>query len=154
MVAAETPVPQSPQPRRGPLSGIRVVEFAGLGPGPFAAMLLSDLGADVLLIDRPGQSAHPKDVVWRGRGALELALKQPETVETCLAAMERADVLIQGFRPGVLERPGLGPEVAMERNPRLIYARMTGLGQDGPQSDWRMILPAPFVRQALLRQGV
>jgi len=118
--------------RRGPLAGLRIVEFAGLGPAPFATMLLADLGADVLLIDRPGQGADPRDVVWRGRRSLEMNLKQPEAVETCLAAIARADVLIEGFRPGVMERLGLGPDVAQARNPRLIYARMTGWGQDGP----------------------
>ena len=118
--------------RSGPLSGIRIVEFAGMGPAPFCTMLLSDLGADVLRIDRPGHPVHPKDVTWRGRRSLALNLKSPKDVETCLAAIEKADVLVEGFRPGVMERLGLGPEAAMARNPGLIYARMTGWGQDGP----------------------
>lgn len=118
--------------RSGPLKGVRVVEMAGLGPGPFCAMLLADMGADLLRIDRPGQGPHPSDVVWRGRRSLELDLKNPRDVERCLAAIEHADVLIEGFRPGVMEKLGLGPDVATARNPRLIYGRMTGWGQDGP----------------------
>ena len=118
---------------QGPLAGVRVVEFTGLGPGPFAAMLLSDLGAEVLRIDRLGApGASPNEVPARGRKSLALDLKQPAAVETCLQAIEKADILIEGFRPGVMERLGLGPEVALARNPRLVYGRMTGWGQDGP----------------------
>lgn len=117
----------------GPLAGLRVVEMAGIGPGPFCAMLLSDLGADVLRIDRAGGPPPPfKDVVARGRRSLALDLKAPGDLELCLAAIEKADVLIEGFRPGVMERLGLGPETALARNPRLVYGRMTGWGQDGP----------------------
>jgi alpha-methylacyl-CoA racemase len=116
----------------GPLSGVRVVEFAGLGPAPFCTMLLADMGADVLRIDRPGQDPHPADVVHRGRRSLALDLKAPEAIQTCLAALDKADVLIEGFRPGVMEKLGLGPDVLLARNPRLIYGRMTGWGQDGP----------------------
>lgn len=118
--------------RRGPLAGVRVVEFAGIGPAPFGTMLLADLGAEVLRIDRPGQSPHPRDVTWRGRRSLALDLKAPADHATCLRAIDRADVLIEGFRPGVMEKLGLGPDEMTARNPRLVYARMTGWGQDGP----------------------
>lgn len=117
----------------GPLKGIRVVEFAGIGPGPFAGMVLSDLGADVVRIDRTGGSMQaPGDVTARGRRSIALDLKDPASIETCLQLIERADALIEGFRPGVMERLGLGPEVALGRNPRLVYGRMTGWGQEGP----------------------
>ncbi|MBO9694687.1 MAG: CoA transferase [Sphingopyxis sp.] len=119
----------------GPLKGIRIIEFTGIGPGPFATMLLSDLGAEVLRIDRvdhPG--ASPKEVTARGRASLALDLKRADAVAACLSLAERADVLIEGFRPGVMERLGLGPEVLLERNPRLVYGRMTGWGQSGPLS--------------------
>ena len=121
--------------RQGPLAGVRVLEFAGLGPAPFCAMLLSDLGADVVRVDRPGAGPSPADVTCRGRASLALDLKQAEAREGCLAAIELADVLIEGFRPGVMERLGLGPEPALERNPRLIYGRMTGWGQTGPLAE-------------------
>jgi len=116
----------------GPLEGVRVVEFAGIGPAPFCAMLMSDLGADVLRIDRPGGGPPANDITCRGRRSLQLDLKAPADVETALRAIEKADVLIEGFRAGVMERLGLGPDAATARNPRLIYARMTGWGQDGP----------------------
>lgn len=116
----------------GPLNGIRVVEFAGLGPGPFAAMLLSDLGAEVLTIDRRGTGRDVTDVTARGRKSLVLDLKSPAATEACLAIIEQSHVLIEGFRPGVMERLGLGPEVALTRNERLVYGRMTGWGQTGP----------------------
>jgi alpha-methylacyl-CoA racemase len=117
----------------GALKGITVLELAGIGPGPFCAMLLADMGARVIRIDRPdGPPGTRDDVVLRGRRSLALDLKKP----TALAAMKRlvqqADVLIEGFRPGVMERLGLGPEVLLEANSRLIYGRMTGWGQDGP----------------------
>jgi alpha-methylacyl-CoA racemase len=121
----------SHHPAKGPLSGVRVLEFAGIGPGPFAAMLLSDFGAEVVRIAREGERAQD-DALTRGRHDLTLDLKTSEGVEACLAAIEDADVLIEGFRPGVMERLGLGPEVALARNPRLVYGRMTGWGQDGP----------------------
>jgi alpha-methylacyl-CoA racemase len=118
---------------QGPLSGVRVVEFTGLGPAPFAAMLLSDLGAEVLRIDRAGTpGASPREVPARGRASLALDLKDPAAVELCLKVLEKADVLIEGFRPGVMERLGLGPEAVHARNPRLVYGRMTGWGQEGP----------------------
>ncbi|MEQ3553445.1 CaiB/BaiF CoA-transferase family protein [Pseudonocardia nematodicida] len=117
----------------GPLHGIRVVEFAGLGPGPFAAMLLADAGADVIRVDRP---AVPVDggALTRGRPWIGLDLKTGTGRATALALARRADVLIEGFRPGVMERLGLGPEVCLAANPRLVYGRMTGWGQDGPRA--------------------
>ncbi len=118
---------------QGPLSGLKVLEFAGIGPGPFCGMLLSDLGADVIRIDRKGSGrSSPADVTARGRRSVALDLKSPAAVETCLKLMETADGLIEGFRPGVMERLGLGPEVALIRNPKLVYGRMTGWGQTGP----------------------
>lgn len=116
----------------GPLTGVRVLEFAGIGPAPFCAMLLSDLGADVVRIDREDALVQTDSVTARGRSALALDLKADAGRALALAAIERADVLIEGFRPGVMERLGLGPEVALERNPRLVYGRMTGWGQSGP----------------------
>jgi len=119
--------------RQGPLSGLRIIEFAGIGPGPFCGMLLSDLGADVVRIDRKGGGrGAPSDVTSRGRRSVALDLKSPAAVETCLKLMEKADGIIEGFRPGVMERLGLGPDVALQRNPKLVYGRMTGWGQHGP----------------------
>ncbi|PLR27532.1 carnitine dehydratase [Caulobacter zeae] len=118
---------------QGPLSGLKVLEFAGIGPGPFCGMLLSDLGADVVRIDRKGSGrSSPADVTARGRRSVALDLKQPAAVETCLKLMETADAVFEGFRPGVMERLGLGPDAALARNPRLVYGRMTGWGQTGP----------------------
>ncbi len=119
---------------QGPLSGLKIVEFAGIGPGPFCGMLLSDLGADVIRIDRKGQGrgGSPADVTARGRRSVALDLKNPASIETCLKLLESADGLIEGFRPGVMERLGLGPDVALARNPKLVYGRMTGWGQFGP----------------------
>ncbi|SEP06730.1 CaiB/BaiF CoA transferase family protein [Aquisalimonas asiatica] len=118
----------------GPLKGVRVVEMAGIGPGPFCGMMLADMGADVLRIDRKTANALPVDdpVTARGRRSVALDLKQPAGVETVLQLVEQADILIEGYRPGVMERLGLGPETCLERNPRLVYGRMTGWGQDGP----------------------
>ncbi|HEV7157010.1 MAG TPA: CaiB/BaiF CoA-transferase family protein [Caulobacteraceae bacterium] len=118
---------------QGPLSGLKVIEFAGIGPGPFCGMLLSDLGADVVRIDRKGATrGSPTDVTARGRRSVALDLKSPAAVEACLKLFERADAVFEGFRPGVMERLGLGPDVALARNPRLVYGRMTGWGQSGP----------------------
>jgi alpha-methylacyl-CoA racemase len=118
---------------KGPLSGVKIVEFAGIGPGPFCGMLLSDLGADVVRIDRKGGGRGSKfDVTARGRRSVALDLKTPEAVEACLTLMEGADAAFEGFRPGVVERLGLGPEVALKRNPKLVFGRMTGWGQFGP----------------------
>ncbi|WP_067903973.1 CaiB/BaiF CoA transferase family protein [Nocardia vaccinii] len=121
----------------GPLAGVRVVELAGLGPGPFATMLLADLGADVVRLDRPvGADVFPgepqEDLLNRGKRSVVLDLKDPAAVEVALALVEQADVLVEGYRPGVAERIGLGPEVCRLRNPRLVYGRMTGWGGTGP----------------------
>jgi len=119
----------------GPLSGIKVVEIAGLGPGPFCAMLLADLGAEVLRIDRPANRdvlAQSHDILARGRRSVAIDLKHPQGVEAALQLIDSADALIEGFRPGVMERLGLGPEACLARNPRLVYGRMTGWGQSGP----------------------
>lgn len=118
---------------QGPLKGVRVVEFAGLGPGPFCGMLLSDLGADVIRIDRQdAKAAKPHQVTHRGRKSVALNLKDPRAISLCLELMSRAEIVFEGFRPGVMERLGLGPDVALKRNPKLVYGRMTGWGQDGP----------------------
>jgi alpha-methylacyl-CoA racemase len=120
----------------GPLAGLRVVELAGIGPGPFAAMLLADLGADVVRVDRPVANPVPDgyrlDVVNRGKRSIALDLKSPADLQTARRLLGDADVLIEGFRPGVMERLGLGPADCAELNPRLVYGRMTGWGQDGP----------------------
>jgi len=122
--------------RQGPLTGLKVVEFAGIGPGPFCGMLLSDLGADVVRIDRKGgRGGAPSDVTSRGRRSVALDLKSPAAIEACLKLMERADAVFEGFRPGVMERLGLGPDVALKRNPKLVYGRMTGWGQTGPYAN-------------------
>ena len=122
----------------GPLDGIKIIEFAGIGPGPFAAMMLSDMGANVLRLDRSqnvlgGDPDKPSlDLLNRGRRSVGLDLKRPEGVEVALRLVEQSDALMEGFRPGVMERLGLGPDVCLGRNPRLVYGRMTGWGQDGP----------------------
>ena len=118
----------------GPLAGLRIVEFASIGPAPFGAMLLSDLGAEILRIDRADAAWPHMPIVSRGRAALTLDLKSNEGRAQALAAMDAADVAIEGLRPGVMERLGLGPDTACARNERLIYARMTGWGQDGPRA--------------------
>lgn len=117
----------------GPLKGIKVIEMAGIGPAPFCAMLLADMGAEVLRIERKGMDALlAVRTLNRGRRRVALDLKDPAAVRTVLALAAKADGLIEGFRPGVMERLGLGPEVCLERNPRLVYGRMTGWGQNGP----------------------
>lgn len=124
--------------RRGPLAGVRVVELAGIGPSPFAAMLLADMGADVIRVERPSGAASAippeRDVLRRSRSSVAIDLRQPRGIEAVLQLVDTADVLMEGFRPGVTERLELGPEVCHERNPRLVYARMTGWGQHGPLS--------------------
>ncbi|WP_370617702.1 CaiB/BaiF CoA transferase family protein [Mumia sp. Pv 4-285] len=119
---------------RGPLAGVRVIELGGIGPGPFCGMLLADQGAEVIRIDRPadaGQpSAHP--VLHRNRRSITLDLKDPHDIEVAARLIDTADALIEGFRPGVTERLGLGPDACLARNARLVYGRMTGWGQDGP----------------------
>lgn len=130
-----------PTPATGPLSGISVVEMAGIGPCPFAGMMLADLGATVIRVDRlsggggrllNAMAAGRADVVSRGRRSIGVDLKSGEGVELVLRLVDSADVLIEGFRPGVMERLGLGPEVCLDRNPGLVFGRMTGWGQDGP----------------------
>ncbi|MFZ8976779.1 MAG: CaiB/BaiF CoA transferase family protein [Pseudohongiellaceae bacterium] len=120
----------------GPLTGIRVVEMAGIGPGPFTAMMLSDLGAEVIRVDRLSHkgTGHRANVLNRGRKSIAVDLKNPRGVETTLRLIEQADVVLEGFRPGVMERLGLGPEKCLSVNPRLIFGRMTGWGQTGPLS--------------------
>jgi alpha-methylacyl-CoA racemase len=120
----------------GPLQGLKVIEMAGIGPGPFTAMMLADMGAEVLRIDRPNARVlNPeKDVLNRGRKSIAVDLKHPDGVQTVLRLVEQADALLEGFRPGVMERLGLGPDECMARNPKLVYGRMTGWGQDGPLS--------------------
>ncbi|WP_406285689.1 CaiB/BaiF CoA transferase family protein [Embleya sp. NBC_00896] len=123
--------------RKGPLAGIRVVEFVGLGPGPFCGMLLADLGAEVLRIDRAadarkGYTKPPRNPMNRGKHSIAVDLKHPDGVALALRLVEGADALIEPFRPGVMERLGLGPDVCAERNPRLVYGRLTGWGQTGP----------------------
>lgn len=123
----------SPARRAGPLADLRVVEFAGIGPGPFACMLLSDMGADVVTIDRPGaRASDPRNVTQRGRTVVQADLKDAACIEQVLQLLQAADVLVEGFRPGVMERLGLGPEAVARRNARLVYGRMTGWGQHGP----------------------
>jgi alpha-methylacyl-CoA racemase len=122
----------------GPLTGIRIIEMAGIGPGPFAAMMLSDMGAEVIRLERVqavrGAAPGPPgwDVLQRGRRNLALDLKHPDGVSAMLSLVDRADALIEGFRPGVMERLGVGPDVCLARNPKLVFGRMTGWGQEGP----------------------
>ena len=121
----------------GPLKGLKVVEIAGIGPSPHACMILADLGADVIRVERPGGqmlAGGSHDLLNRGRPSVALNLKDPEAVATVLDLVEQADVLVEGMRPGVAERLGFGPEECLARNPRLVYGRMTGWGQDGPWS--------------------
>lgn len=123
-------------PTTGPLAGLKIIELAGIGPGPYAAMLLADLGADVVRIERPGPAASAvppeQDVLRRNRRSIVVDLREPEGVRTVLALAAQADVLLEGFRPGVTERLGLGPADCWNVNPRLVYGRMTGWGQSGP----------------------
>lgn len=132
-----TPAQYAPSRKPGgPLAGIRVIEVAGLGAAPYTAMMLSDLGAEVIRVDRPGTRAvHPeKYALSRGRRSVIIDMKRPAGLDTFMRLVARADVLLEGFRPGVAERLGFGPDPCLARNPRLIYARMTGWGQDGPLS--------------------
>jgi alpha-methylacyl-CoA racemase len=124
----------------GPLEGVRIIELAGLGPAPFAGMMLADAGADIIRIDRSARATYPPntephvDLMNRGRRSVAVDLKHPEGVALVLRLVAEADGLMEGFRPGVAERLGLGPEVCLERNPALVYGRMTGWGQDGPMA--------------------
>jgi alpha-methylacyl-CoA racemase len=124
--------PQTAARASGPLAGFRIVEFAGIGPGPFACMLLADMGAEVVTLDRVGAKKNLKSVAGRGRRVVELDLKDKTAVAQALDLLANADALIEGFRPGVMERLGLGPDVVLARNPKLVYGRMTGWGQEGP----------------------
>ncbi len=130
---------KGPRPGHGPLTGVRVVELAGIGPGPFAAMLLADLGADVVRVDRPGGAGlgidPTSDLTNRNKRSVLLDLKSEEGPARVLDLVERADILIEGYRPGVAERLGVGPEACLARNPQLVYGRMTGWGQDGPLAE-------------------
>jgi alpha-methylacyl-CoA racemase len=127
------------QPPTGPLTGLRVVELAGLGPAPYACMLLAELGADVVRIDRPGAASlivdPEKDALNRSRPSVAVDLKSPGGRDVLLRLLDDADVLVEGLRPGVLERLGVGPDEVLGRNPRLVFARMTGWGQDGPLAE-------------------
>jgi alpha-methylacyl-CoA racemase len=129
------PHASNPSAATGPLHGVRVLEFAGLGPAPFCGMLLSDLGAQVVRITRPGGSNPQFETVLdRGRRSLGLDLKKPFGIEVCRALAKSADILIEGFRPGVMEQLGLGPDTLLVDNPKLVYGRMTGWGQSGPNA--------------------
>jgi alpha-methylacyl-CoA racemase len=124
------------QTRQGPLTDVRVLEMASLAPGPFAACLLADMGADVVKVDRPeGRSPFGSVLLDRGKRSIAVDLKNPAGVELVLGLVEAADILIEGFRPGVMERLGLGPDVCLARRPQLVYGRMTGYGQDGPMAN-------------------
>src|SRR3954447_5931800 len=129
---ASSQIRDSTQYASGPLAGVRIVEFAGIGPGPFACMLLADMGAELVTLDRVGAKKSLKSVAGRGRKVIELDLKDKAAVAQAIELLANADALIEGFRPGVMERLGLGPEVVMARNPGLVYGGMTGWGQDGP----------------------
>ena len=119
----------------GPLSGVKIIELAGIGPGPFCGMLLADMGAEVIRVDRAATGARRgRDVLTRGRKSIAVDLKHPEGKEVILKLCEGADALFEGFRPGVTERLGLGPDECMARNPALVYGRMTGWGQEGPMA--------------------
>jgi alpha-methylacyl-CoA racemase len=125
-------VPQSQVRSPGPLAGFRIVEFAGIGPGPFACMMLADMGAEIVTLDRVGARKNLKSVAGRGRKVVELDLKDPQAIAQVMDLLASADALIEGFRPGVMERLGLGPEIVLAKNPKLVYGRMTGWGQQGP----------------------
>ena len=117
----------------GPLQGYRVIEFAGIGPGPFCGMLLADLGAEVIRLDRPGHSGELNSrALLRGRKSMLCDLKNPQGLQLALRLVDTADALIEGYRPGVMERLGAGPDICLKNNPRLVYGRMTGWGQTGP----------------------
>jgi alpha-methylacyl-CoA racemase len=121
--------------KQGPLAGLKVVELTGLAPAPFGCMVLADLGADVIRVDRVGAVPSASDFLGRGRRSVGIDIRRPEGAELVLRLVEQADVLVEGFRPGVTERLGIGPAHCLARNPRLIYGRMTGWGQDGPMKD-------------------
>ncbi|MBT7538967.1 MAG: CoA transferase, partial [Gammaproteobacteria bacterium] len=119
----------------GPLTGFQIIELAGIGPGPFCGMMLADMGAEVIRVDRAGSSSRRNiDVLNRGRKSIAVDLKSPAGKELVLKLCESADGLFEGFRPGVTERLGIGPEECLGRNEKLVYGRMTGWGQDGPMA--------------------
>jgi len=128
--------------KQGPLSGFKIIEFAGLGPAPFAGMMLSDMGAEILRIERKSSkisqdsSAGNHDVLSRGRKTIAIDLKKSDQILLTLKLIKKADALIEGFRPGVMEKLGLGPKICLKKHPKLVYARMTGWGQDGPLSQY------------------
>src|SRR6201994_2065686 len=128
----DKPAPHTSTRATGPLAGYRIIEFAGIGPGPFACMMLADMGAEVVTLDRVGAKKNLKGVAVRGRKVVELDLKDKAAIAQVLDLLASADALIEGFRPGVMERLGLGPDVVLARNPKLVYGRMTGWGQEGP----------------------
>ena len=132
--APESPVVEPDGPR-GPLRGIRVLELASIGPIPFCGMVLSDMGADVIRVDRPRGAPRPQQVLDRGRRSVAVDLKEPSGLAVALQLVAGADVLIEGYRPGVAERLGIGPDACRSRNPRLVYGRMTGWGRSGPLAD-------------------
>ncbi len=142
----------------GPLKGVKVVEFAGIGPGPFCCMLLADMGADVLRIDRAvNVGKDPQEprfnTLLRGRKNVAIDLKSPEGVEAALKLCDQAGILIEGFRPGVMERLGLGPDVVFKRNPKIVYGRMTGWGQDGPIPPVMISIHCPHWRPHAIDPG-
>src|SRR5947209_19752702 len=148
----------------GPLAGVKVLELEAIGPAPFAGMLLADMGADVLVIDRPGdvglglKRERWYDVMMRGKRSVTLDLKSPRGAQAALALIARADALIEGFRPGVMERLGVGPDAALAKNPKLVYGRMTGWGQAGPLAaraghDINYIAPAGLLTHNSPRRG-
>jgi alpha-methylacyl-CoA racemase len=120
----------------GPLKGVRIIEFAGIGPGPFCAMMLADHGAEVIRIDRPGAQLDPRDPLSRNRRSIALNMKDPDALQIAKDLCKSADGIIEGYRPGVMERLGLGPEVLLADNPKLVYGRMTGWGQYGPYAPY------------------
>ena len=119
----------------GPLSGVKIIEVGGIGPGPFCGMMLSDMGADIIRVERKGglSLSDPKyDLLTRNRKSISINLRNPQGAETLLKMIEQVDALQEGFRPGVMEKLGIGPDNCLKRNPRLVYGRMTGWGQEGP----------------------
>ena len=132
MPDAPPEAPRPEQPMAGPLTGIRIVELAGIGPGPFACMMLADHGAEVIRVDRPGVRVSTRDVLARSRRRIAVDLKSPDGLAVVRDLIASADGLVEGFRPGVMERLGLGPDALIAANPKLVYGRMTGWGQDGP----------------------
>ncbi len=130
-LASKSSTQDKPAKASGPLAGVRIVEFAGIGPGPFASMMLADMGADIVTLARPNQMPRA-GASSRGRRVIALDLKDKAAISQVLTLLDGSDALVEGFRPGVMERLGLGPDVLLARNPKLVYGRMTGWGQSGP----------------------